>query len=139
MPSSPAIPIVDAKLYYGSVGGAATTEADTVQDVSFKQDWDEAPANNRTSRAKGTLLTLYGLSLEISFLVDATDAHFKAFRAAAVAGNPLAVKVLSKAGVSACTFDANIKSLDDDQGLANAGTNKFSLTRKAGTRDPVWA
>jgi hypothetical protein len=142
MPTSIAITVVDAELYYGTVGGAATTLANTCSDVTLKMNKNEAKANSRRSKYGGVVPTITDLEADVTFPLDKADPHQAIFRNAAINDTPISVLIKGGAGIVAPTVDVFVTGMEEGEPLEGVETVKFTVKRAAmgnADRTVAWA
>jgi hypothetical protein len=129
----------EGKLYYGTAGGAATTELKIARDVSYRFENVEADISDRNSIIDLFDVAGIGFSLEFEVNNQDTDAFIAAARAAIITGAALAFKTEDKASGWGVTGDF-IMSDDEGQPLRDAQRLRFTCrpTDKNG-RVPTWS
>ena len=87
---------LDAKLYYGPAGSAATTELTNVKDVTLNLEKAEADVTTRANNGwRATVGTLKDASIEFQMVWDTSDTGFTAIREAFFSNTPLSFRVRS--------------------------------------------
>ena len=129
---------LDAKLYYGTAGSTASTEANTCQDVSLSIKKGEAKISSRASRWALVKAALKEAEFTVDFNSDASDAHLQAIITAFVTDTPLAFKIADKESGVGLDADFEIMSMDDDQKLEEAVIIKFTIKPTYVSRYPAW-
>ncbi|MGO8691633.1 MAG: hypothetical protein ACLQLG_18595 [Thermoguttaceae bacterium] len=121
----------DAKLYRGAPGstGSASILCATVENVSLKLTFTEAPANNRNSGIEQSVLTLAKVEAEVNFWSDTADTHLLAFRQAMIGRQPIPININDGSAAGGLLFAGlmGVSAGDNDQQLPNVPGNKFTL------------
>jgi len=125
--------LIDAVLYRGApntttIPTTSGTKVTTVENLTLKLTYDEAPANNRQTPIKQSLPSLLGVELEANFPSDSADTHLAAFRSALINRYPLPL-LISDGSDTGYRFGGvmGVFGGDNDQALPSVPMNKFTL------------
>lgn len=86
---------LDAKLYRGTAGGAATTEVTTARDLSAPDERAKADATTRGDSLETIVTGMRKFTLGWDMPVDDADTHYAAFRDAYNADTAIALRIRS--------------------------------------------
>ncbi|MEW6198051.1 MAG: phage tail tube protein [Planctomycetota bacterium] len=120
---------MNAKLYYGTAGGPASTEMTNVRNVTLNLEAGEADVTTRANTGwRATAPTLRECSVEFEMVWDPADAGFTAIKNAYLTAGLIALKVLDKEGGQGPDGDFSITSFSRSEELEEAIT--VSVTAK---------
>ena len=130
---------LDAKLYHGPAGSAASTLLSTVGDVTVSLKKSETKISSRASRwalFKGALK-----EAEISFEVvdDSGDGALGTILGAFMSDTPLAFFVKDAVDGSGLDADFEVLGADRDEKLEDAIKYKFTIKPTYVSRYPTWS
>jgi len=132
---------INGKLYYGTAGSSASTEATNVRDVTFDAKGDEVDATTREHGGwKAYLRGLKDFTIDWESNWDAEDAFILACLDSFLNGAAIALKCLDAAGGEGADGDFQVMSMTRSE--PNSGVMAVKVTAKphAGSaRLMVWA
>lgn len=129
---------LDAKLYYGTKGGTASTEIKTVGDVTLSLKKGETEISSRASRWKLVKGSLKEAEISFECTDDSADAAMNAILAAYMSDEPMAFLVKDAADGHGLDADFEIIGADRDEKLTDAVKYKFTIKPTYVTRYPAW-
>lgn len=135
---------MDAKLFYGPAGSAATTPLGNVRNVTLNLERGEADVTTRANQGwRATVGTLKEATIEFEMVWDTEDAGFTAIRQAFLGQSPyasgvVAIRALDQANGQGLEADCMILSFSRNESLEEAITVNVSAKPTYSTRAPAW-
>ena len=134
---------LDARLYYGPAGSAATTELTNVKDLTLNLEKAEADVTTRANQGwRATVGTLKDASIEFQMVWDTADAGFSAIRQAFLADTPMDFRVLSGASSDpqseGLLATCEVFSFTRNEALEEAITVDVTIKPTYAENPPVW-
>jgi hypothetical protein len=130
--------LVDAKLYYGTAGGTATTLITNVKDLSLKMKKGEAKVDSRASRYSKKKGSLKEVEVEWEMNDDSSDPALAAIIAAFISDTPLAFLIKDAQDGHGIDGDFEVFGCDREEKLEDAIVYKVSIKPCPSTRDVNW-
>jgi predicted secreted protein len=130
---------MEAKIYYGTAGTAASKELTNVKDVTLNLEAGEADVTTRGNKGwRATVGTLKEGSVEFEMVWDSADAGFSAIKDAYFNNKPVALKILDYENGEGLDADFSITNFSRSEPLEEAITVSITAKPTYSTRAPTW-
>ena len=112
---------MNAKMYHGTAGTTAATEAKNVRDATLNLETGESDVTTRANNGwRATAATLKECTVDFEMIWNPSDAFFTAIKNAFLQSKPLALKILDKEGGQGPDGDFSITSFSRGEPLEEA-------------------
>jgi len=112
---------MNAKMYHGTAGTTAATEAGNIRDANLNMETGESDVTTRANNGwRATAATLKECTVDFEMVWNPSDPFFTAIKNAFLQSKPLALKILDKTGGQGPDGDFSITSFSRGEPLEEA-------------------